>query len=73
MKYHSADVKLDQGEISPEEFLNVANTVVSWSYQHNEILFGSQVELRLIQVGQTIAQKYSNLLRELSERSETFG
>ena len=71
LKYLSAEVKLEQGSISPEEFLNVANSVISWSYQHNDILFGSQVELRLIQVGQTVAYKYSNLFRDLSERSET--
>ena len=71
LKYLSAEVNLEQGNTSPENFLNIAISVVSWSYQHNEILFGSQVELRLIQVGQTIAYKYSNLFRELSERSET--
>lgn len=71
LKYLSAEVNLEQGITPPEEFLIVANSIVSWSYQHNEILFGSQVEFRLIQVGQTVAYKYSNLFRDLSERSET--
>ena len=70
IKYHSAETKLEQGSISPEEFLNTANSIASWSYKHNEFFFGSQVELRLIEVGQTLTNKYGNLFRDLLHRSE---
>jgi hypothetical protein len=70
LEYYSGEINLDKGLISPEQFLEIANKVTIWSYQHNEILFGVQVELRLVQVGQTISLKYSNLLPQLVKRSE---
>jgi hypothetical protein len=71
LEFYIAEIDLDRGVISPEDFLRIAHRVSLWSYQHNDVLFGTQVELRLIQVGQTLALKYGNLLRQLIERSET--
>lgn len=70
LEYYSAEVRLDRSIISPEEFLKTADKVAFWSYKHNDILFGAQVELRLIQVGQPLTLKYGNLLSQLVERSE---
>jgi tetratricopeptide (TPR) repeat protein len=70
LEYYSAEVGLDRGVISPEEFIKTANKVAIWSYKHNDILLGTQVELRLIEVGQTLTIKYGNLFSQLAERSE---
>jgi tetratricopeptide (TPR) repeat protein len=70
LEYYTAEISLDKGTITPEEFLKSINRVISWSYQHNEILFGVQVEHRYIQIGQTISTKYSNLMSKLIKRGE---
>lgn len=70
IEYFLAETHLATRTITPEEFVSIVKKVTLQSYQTNEILFGVQVELRLIEVGQTISTKYSNVLPELVDMSE---
>lgn len=71
LQFFIAQVNLSSGNISAEDFVRIAHKVTSNSYKQNEVLFGTQVELRLIEIGQTLTMRYKGLLRELIERSES--
>ena len=70
LEYFIAEVGLSSGEVSPEDFVRVAHRVASNCYKRDDIFVGSQVELRLIEIGQTLTVRYGGLLKELIERSE---
>lgn len=70
LEYFTAEVGLATGEISREEFVRTAYKVASNSYKQHDTFFGTQVELRLIEIGQSLTMQYRGLLKELSERSD---
>lgn len=69
LEYLSAETALNQDKLSAEDFLQVANRVSQWSYRHNDLFFGVQVELRLIEVGEILVTKDRHMFKELIERS----
>lgn len=70
LQYLLAEVDLASGDITSEAFVRTADIVASNSYKQNEVFFGAQVELRLIEIGQTLTMQLEGLLEELIERSE---
>ncbi len=70
LDYFIAEAKLGKAEISGEEFVHIVGEVVEDSYENQEILFGVQTELRLIQVGQTISGTHKGLLPVLLKRCQ---
>ncbi len=72
LQYFSAEVGLTRGNISPEDFVRTVHEVALNSYKQNDSFFGSQVELRLIEIGQTLTTRPGgfHFLDELIERSE---
>jgi len=71
LKYLIAEVGLASGDMSPEVFVRIADEVALKSYKQHDIFFGAQVELRLIEIGQTLTMRFAGLLEELIERSKT--
>jgi len=71
LSYFLAEVELSSGDITRESFVETVDQVVSDSYKHNDFLFGAQVELRLIEIGQTLTMQVEGLYDSLVERSES--
>ena len=69
LQYLLAEVDLASGDITPEAFVSTVDIVASNSYKQNEVFFGAQVELRLIEIGQTLTMRVEGLLEELIQRS----
>jgi len=65
-----AECRLTMGELQPEDYVRMARQIAESSYRRNELFIGTQVELRMIQVGQTISMKHRDLLPELIDKSE---
>jgi tetratricopeptide (TPR) repeat protein len=70
LQYFIAEVGLESGDMPPEVFVRTAHRVALNSYKQNDVFFGAQVELRLIEVGQTLTVRFKGFPGELIERSE---
>jgi multidrug efflux pump subunit AcrA (membrane-fusion protein) len=69
LQFLIAEARLNSGEMQPEDFVKAAHDIASHSYEQNNLLFAAQVELRSIEIGQTIAQDYAGMLEDLTKRS----
>ncbi len=68
LQYLVNEINLNKGEMSAEDFVHQANRIANEAYEHNDTLLGVQVEIRMIEIGQTISVHYQGLLRQLIER-----
>ena len=74
LTYFEAELRLKKGEISKEDFVGSSDQVVKWSYDHGEVPFGVQVELRSIQIGgQLQAMKRDSVLTLIKRCEELLG
>lgn len=70
VQFLEAECRLTTGDLKPEEYVRTTHRIAMVGYERSEILFGAQVELRMIEVGQTISTQYGGLLQQLMERSD---
>lgn len=54
IEFFLAEMKLDIGKLSPQEFVTTAKSVATNSYAQHEYFFGYQAELRAIETAQTL-------------------
>lgn len=70
LEFLIAGVCLSMGTLSPEQFLEIADNVSAKCYERNDVLYGSQAELRLIEVGQGLSVNSKDLYDKLLLRSD---
>jgi hypothetical protein len=69
LEYLVIEAQLVNGEIDRDEFIKAATRISQVSYEKNDILFGAQVELRMIEVGQALTIEVAGLLEDLLRRA----
>lgn len=65
LEYLLIEAQLVNGEIKRDEFVRIARKISRASYTQNDIYFGAQVELRMIEIGQTLTFEFPSLLKDL--------
>ncbi len=63
--YLLAEIGYSAGDATAQSFVKTVRRVVRNSYQRNDTFFAAQIELRMIEVGQTLTIQDTNLLQEL--------
>jgi LuxR family maltose regulon positive regulatory protein len=71
LRYLVAEAELITGDIAPESFVRIVDQVASESYRRNDVLFGVQAELRLLEIGQTLTMQVDGLFHALVDRSDS--
>lgn len=70
LQFLIAEARFARGDIEPEAFIEIAHQVAQKCYEQSDVHLGTQVELRLIAVGQTILARHEGPVDRLIEQSD---